>query len=396
MQLTSSLRYAAFTTIFVVLLFLSFSFSPQYWNVDVKVPIVNQHHEIITTRLRVLEEWLHQHSTYFKFYGNVSVVVPLYPYTSPRVLMYDHYAWSSGGISKQEIEAVSRVRNYFETIRGQAGKSRICLPEDTVKVVEDYSICSELLYFKIIQLVWPEATNFIDIGSNKGFLSATFLSLWGGNGLGITPLALARALYTPPQTFVSPAPFGVCRTGLNRGYPLHCPDKSSRQMNGYCAFAKEDIRVVSIDGSRKVVTNMSDIVLRSFSGSGTGSVHDIPSMWQHFQFAMADKKGMAAFRVHTEDSAYEGSGIVGEGGKVRGGGGGTMRIESVPQTTLDAFLKEEESVLKGQRVDILKIDAEGRDLQVVCAGHAVIYLCLLCLIHLDMSYYHFIYFFIFN
>jgi len=42
----------------------------------------------------------------------------------------------------------------------------------------------------VVQLAWPEADTFIDIGANKGYLGALFLSLWGGGGLGVTPARL--------------------------------------------------------------------------------------------------------------------------------------------------------------------------------------------------------------
>ena len=39
-------------------------------------------------------------------------------------------------------------------------------------------------------MAWPDATKFIDIGANKGYLGSLFLSLWGGGGLGVNPAVL--------------------------------------------------------------------------------------------------------------------------------------------------------------------------------------------------------------
>ena len=41
-----------------------------------------------------------------------------------------------------------------------------------------------------MQLAWPEADTFVDIGANKGYLGSLFLSLWGGGGLGLNPARL--------------------------------------------------------------------------------------------------------------------------------------------------------------------------------------------------------------
>ena len=42
--------------------------------------------------------------------------------------------------------------------------------------------------YKVVQLAWPNAKYFMDIGANKGYLGSLFISLWGGEGLGISPI----------------------------------------------------------------------------------------------------------------------------------------------------------------------------------------------------------------
>lgn len=48
-------------------------------------------------------------------------------------------------------------------------------------------ICSEVEWYKVVQLAWPGATSFLDVGANKGYLGSLFAGLWGGGGLGISP-----------------------------------------------------------------------------------------------------------------------------------------------------------------------------------------------------------------
>ena len=337
--------------------------------------------ENLVARLRVFEEWAQKNEFHLQIHGDVNVIIPIYPYRDPQTHVYNRYFWRKSGINGDEIGAVKRVRQYLETPHGKnIGHSRVCMPDEPSNAIEDYSICSELLYYKIIQLVWPQATNFIDVGCNRGFLSAAFLTLWGGNRLGLSPLDLNRALNSPPQAFVSPTPHGVCRTGLNRAYPLHCPGNTTQQQNGRCNRAKTDIRVVSFDGSSNTVEKVVGVINRHFSRR-SGHAYDIPSMWQYFHRAVADTKGTAMFSINDENGgAYEGAGIIGKGH------GGNGSFERVTQTTIDSFLREEDSLLRGQRVDVLKIDAEGNDL-LVCIYIMLCNTVRVCWLLLSVGYY---------
>ena len=60
-------------------------------------------------------------------------------------------------------------------------------------------ICSEVEWYKVIQLAFPEATTFVDIGANKGYLGSLFLGLWGGAGLGVSPKKVDRLNYYHPH-----------------------------------------------------------------------------------------------------------------------------------------------------------------------------------------------------
>lgn len=72
--------------------------------------------------------------------------------------------------------------------------------QEVISSVIKFDICSEIEWYKVIHLAWPEATTFLDIGANKGYLGSLFVGLWGGGGLGISPkkifdLSKARHLW---------------------------------------------------------------------------------------------------------------------------------------------------------------------------------------------------------
>ena len=52
------------------------------------------------------------------------------------------------------------------------------------------SICSEIEWYKVAQLTYPEATKIVDVGGNKGYLGSLFVALWGGGGYATAPAIL--------------------------------------------------------------------------------------------------------------------------------------------------------------------------------------------------------------
>eukprot|EP00596_Hydrurales_sp_CCMP1899_P004270 CAMPEP_0119046616 /NCGR_PEP_ID=MMETSP1177-20130426/47807_1 /TAXON_ID=2985 /ORGANISM="Ochromonas sp, Strain CCMP1899" /LENGTH=238 /DNA_ID=CAMNT_0007020017 /DNA_START=25 /DNA_END=737 /DNA_ORIENTATION=- len=54
------------------------------------------------------------------------------------------------------------------------------LQQQSIAQIISMDICSEIEWYKVVQLAWPEAKTFIDVGANKGYLGSLFLSLWGG------------------------------------------------------------------------------------------------------------------------------------------------------------------------------------------------------------------------
>jgi hypothetical protein len=114
-----------------------------------------------------------------------------------------------------------------------------------------FSLCSEIEWYKLAALSAPHMTTIVDVGSNKGLLSALFLSLWGGGGGGaVSPRTVydIEAATGHVKTVVGegagagPGPgkkarvegrlAGYCQYGENEGTPLLPPDKLQRLMNG--------------------------------------------------------------------------------------------------------------------------------------------------------------------
>jgi hypothetical protein len=73
-------------------------------------------------------------------------------------------------------------------------------------------ICSEIEWYKLIHLCWPEASQFIDVGANKGYLGSLFVALWGLNGYGVTPAKVFDISTKLKAWETSRNPAGYCRS----------------------------------------------------------------------------------------------------------------------------------------------------------------------------------------
>ena len=328
----------------------------------------------VINRFKEVEAWAEAHPDSMTIKGSIDFRVPSYPQSFPVKIQADKLAWLEGGINMKEIEFAKIVRQYLETIDPkEVGVSRTCTAKETSVLKEksqnimDSDICSELLYYKILQVVWPVATNFIDIGCNRGFLASSFLSLWGGNNLHISPLDLNRAIQKANAFPTNPHPHGVCKTGLNRGYPLYCPG-GNREETGHCDHLNKDIRVVGIDGSTNTVAKVSKIIETDFGAAAGLRDVAISELFQYKHKAMSNTSGTAVFTI--KDQGDEGSRIIKIGVPKKGR---IPKYEVVPKVTVDDFLLNEESFFRGQTVDVLKIDAEDSDLEVCVCCELLLY-----------------------
>lgn len=86
-------------------------------------------------------------------------------------------------------------------------------------------ICSEIEWYKLAHLGFPQAKLIFDVGGNKGYLGALFLTLWGGGNFKSSPIELFELSKKLKTWKSSKNPAGYCRDGLNYGIPLFCPGK---------------------------------------------------------------------------------------------------------------------------------------------------------------------------
>ena len=114
----------------------------------------------------------------------------------------------------------------------------------------------------------------------------------------------------------------------------------------------------SSDGS-----SSSDGQTTVVSGSSRGGDTAISAMWRYFHYAASDRRGTVYFTKQGA-GAKQGAGF--EGGQIQKGA--SEDSEAVPMISVDEFLAEQGIT----KLDILKIDAEGNDMQVIRgAGNAL-------------------------
>ncbi|RYH09247.1 hypothetical protein EON65_40305, partial [archaeon] len=83
-------------------------------------------------------------------------------------------------------------------------------------------ICSEIEWYKVVQLAYPGLRTFFDVGANKGYLGSLFLSLWGGAKIAISPAKLFALASKQKAWQGSRNPAGYCKDGYNHGIPAYC------------------------------------------------------------------------------------------------------------------------------------------------------------------------------
>jgi hypothetical protein len=105
-----------------------------------------------------------------------------------------------GGISPLEVQYMKllshRMKNRYAMLSNYElvqyfENGHTCSAQEVQQQMMDYkkpSICAETEPYKLAQMIWPEASVFVDIGVNRGFISTLILSLWGGGGHGVSPL----------------------------------------------------------------------------------------------------------------------------------------------------------------------------------------------------------------
>jgi FkbM family methyltransferase len=277
-------------------------------------------------------------------FGEMHIVYKLAKYLQPYV---DDDASAASSTNKQHEELRTTLMSLMS--RGYQCSSDQANQQSLLKKKITMDICSEVEWYKVIQLAWPEATTFVDVGANKGYLGSLFVALWGGGGLGISP-AILYDYASQLKLWVKNAA-GYCSDGKNHAIPLYCHASLRNQETGYCNDVREHVKVFSLDGSSFLATTLTGLIQGRFPNPSVKS----GKIWQYRNYAVSDENGKAIFTKQ-------------EGAKNGGFEGGHMHnkeltsgTEEVEMITVDDFL-----VLNGvKRLDVLKIDAQGEDNKVI-------------------------------
>jgi FkbM family methyltransferase len=221
-------------------------------------------------------------------------------------------------------------------------------------------ICSEIEWYKMAHLSYPDARVIFDIGGNKGYLGSLFLTLWGGGGINCSPVDILNTATKLGTWKNSRNPGGYCRDGYNAGVSLFCPVARDAK-TGRCTAINDDIRVSSFDGSSYLANTLTDIVHNHiFPHPGDRKEALLETMkrrqfWTYTHYAISNKEGKAKF---SKQSVEKNAGF--EGGSINPLRDKEIETEDVNVTTVDAIMER----IK-REPDIVKIDTEGNDNKVL-------------------------------
>jgi len=320
-------------------------------------------------------------------------------------------------ISNSEVHILNKLVTYLKVIANindkdsyrhiidLARKGHQCTPIQALQQAQisrfiSMDICSEIEWYKVAQLAWPEATNFVDIGANKGYLGALFVSLWGGGDIGISPIEIYNIAKRLNAWSTSRNQGGYCQDGYNYGVSLTCPSSGDTRyggdgsvdnkidldvirdkQTGQCKVANSAIRITSIDGSSYLAQTLNNIIRHEIPINNHNVKLVNGELWQYLNYAVSDEVGVAKFTKQDKDHnpGFEGGGMVTKSLPTVM----TMKskrsswIEEVNMTTVDHFLLTQRSQSKKEdtdvmMIDILKIDTEGDDNKVLLGARKAI------------------------
>jgi hypothetical protein len=156
--------------------------------------------------------------------------------------------------------------------------------------------CAEMEAYKLAHLAWPEASVFVDVGSDRGYHGALFMSLWAGGGYGVSPKALSD-LYKEGQGRGRGKGQGLkesyCKPGRNRGYPLVCR-QGDREADGRCNEKHPGFRLFSIDPNSEQVRTLQDEVIGHSRGDKLGDEDfRIKDKWKLFNLLVSKEEAVS-------------------------------------------------------------------------------------------------------
>ncbi len=213
-------------------------------------------------------------------------------------------------LNNSDPEYVDRIWNHGLTCTPR----KIEQQDDIAKRFVKKTLCSEIEWFKLAAFAVPDIRSVLDVGSNKGLLSAAFLSLWGGGGYGVYPQAVYRE--ETRLGFIPPGEFqGHCNHEKTSATPLTCRSGPFlRRADGsvHCNETRSDFRLYSFDGSGSI-DNMTQHIIHSFTSPPPSSreAASLPrGMWRHAHLALSAEPGVANFTLpygdRMSDPSFEG------------------------------------------------------------------------------------------
>lgn len=161
-------------------------------------------------------------------------------------------------------------------------------------------ICSEIEWYKLSHLTWPNVKLIFDIGGNKGYLGSLFHGLWVGGGYGVNPITLFEAAKSANSWSGSRNPAGYCKDGLNYAIQLYCfPYHNTSETahvlgrdsaTGQCLDYKDDVKIHSFDGSSFLQSTVTSLFDKITSKNKVSS-----KTWTYHHAALSDNVGKVRF-----------------------------------------------------------------------------------------------------
>jgi hypothetical protein len=180
-------------------------------------------------------------------------------------------------------------------------------------------ICSEVEWYKLAQLTFPEANLIFDVGGNKGYLGSLFVALWGGRGLKFNPALLYEQATKSGVWKGSRNPAGYCKDGLHYGTAMSCHNEpvasasnnilemtkalGRDEVSGECISAHDEVQVHSFDGSSYLQS-----CVRSLTRQLAVNDPKVLNTWTYHHNAMSDTVGKVRF---TKQGASQSPGFEG-------------------------------------------------------------------------------------
>jgi hypothetical protein len=203
------------------------------------------------------------------------------------------------------------------------------------------------IIFPLLRSHMPEATLLVDVGANKGLVSARWLELWRPE-LGITPIIYSKEYLLP---FFKAHNVTEKGCGVTNMCEKAKPDEQATlaRFSPIAPHRSEDtFQLHSFDPSVHLYDMHQKI--RNTEGSITSSPL-VKSLWKWHKIAASDFDG----DVYFESLWHEGSTLDFE----------TKKTPNIRSATLDTLAYGTDKMFGDRTIDVLKIDAEKVDAKVI-------------------------------